>query len=155
MVGALDVAVEREGMVPASAKDIWHALTRPEERVEIFTMVSQATTEDGEPGEVGHVLQLTEVDAGSGPVVVRLTTTEVEPYHRLVQERVGEDGTFTVTTFLEESQDGTRVRRVYHVHRPEPTMAERAMRKAITTFFTLGGTVRLKADIADLIRHFG
>lgn len=154
MTGPLDVAVEREGLVPASARDVWRAVTEPELRVEVFSMVTQAVTEEGEPGQVGHVLQFSEMDAGSEPVVVRLTTIEVEPYRRLVQERVGPDGAFTSSTFLEETQDGTVVRRVFHVYKEHPTVAERAMRKAITTFFTLGGTVRLKADIGDLIRHF-
>ncbi|WP_062525167.1 SRPBCC family protein [Demequina rhizosphaerae] len=154
MPGPLDVSVEREGLVPASAKDVWHALTDPELRVEVFTMVSQAATEEGIPGEVGHVMQFTEKDAGSEPVVVRLTTVATDPYHRLVQERVGPDGEFTSTTFLQESEDGTLVRRVFHVYQANPSIAERAMRKAISTFFSLGGTVRLKADIGDLIRHF-
>lgn len=155
MSGPLDVSVEREGVVPASAKDVWHALTEPELRVEVFTMVTQAVTEAGLPGEVGHVMQFTEKDAGSEPVVVRLTTTAVDPYRKLVQQRQGPDGEFTSTTFLDESEDGTLVRRVFHVYNAEPSVAERAMRKAITTFFTLGGTVRLKADIGDLVRHFG
>ncbi|MDN4475871.1 SRPBCC family protein [Demequina sp. SYSU T00192] len=154
MPGPLDVSVEREGLVPASAKDVWHALTDPELRVEVFTMVSQAVTEEGIPGEVGHVMQFTEKDAGTEPVVVRLTTIATDPYHRLVQERVGPDGVFTSTTFLEESEDGTLVRRVFHVYQANPSIAERAMRRAIATFFSLGGTVRLKADIGDLIRHF-
>ncbi|WP_062465743.1 SRPBCC family protein [Demequina maris] len=154
MPGPLDVSVEREGLVPASAKDVWHALTEPELRVEVFTMVSQAVTEAGIPGEVGHVMQFTEKDAGSEPVVVRLTTVATDPYHRLVQERVGPDGVFTSTTFLSESEDGTLVRRVFHVYHSNPSIAERAMRRAISTFFSLGGTVRLKADIGDLIRHF-
>ncbi|MDN4479244.1 SRPBCC family protein [Demequina lignilytica] len=154
MTGPLDVAVEREGLVPATAKDVWRCVTEPDLRVEVFSMVTQAVTEAGEPGQVGHVLQFSEIDAGSDPVVVRLTTIEVEPYRRLVQERVGPDGTFTSSTFLEETQDGTHVRRVFHVYKAEPSVAERAMRKAISTFFTLGGTVRLKADIGDLIRHF-
>ncbi|WP_062299571.1 SRPBCC family protein [Demequina maris] len=154
MPGPLDVSVEREGLVPASAKDVWHALTDPELRVEVFTMVSQAVTEAGIPGEVGHVMQFTEKDAGSEPVVVRLTTVATDPYHRLVQERVGPDGVFTSTTFLSESEDGTLVRRVFHVYHSNPSIAERAMRRAISTFFSLGGTVRLKADIGDLIRHF-
>lgn len=155
MPGALDISVEREGLVPASAKDVWTCLTQPDKRVEVFTMVERAVTEAGEPGEVGHVLQIMETDAGKDPQVVRLTTLEVEPYTRLVQERAGEDGTFTSTTFLEESQGGTLVRRVFHVYRAEPTLAERAIRPAIGRFFTLGGTVRLKADIGDLIRYFG
>lgn len=154
MPGALDISVERAGVVPASAKDVWQAITRPELRVQVFSMVERAVTEDGEPGEVGHVLQYSERDAGSEPVVVRLSTVESEPYRRLVQTRTGPDGTFTCTTFLDEGQDGTVVRRVFHVYNPEPTVAEWAMRKAIITFFTLGGTVRLKADIADLTRHF-
>ncbi|WP_062461103.1 SRPBCC family protein [Demequina soli] len=154
MSGPLDVSVHREGLVPATAKDIWRALTDPDARVEVFSMVSQAVTEEGLPGEVGHVLQLTERVAGSEPVVVRLTTTASDPYRRLVQERVGPDGTFTSTTFLSESEDGTLVRRVFHVYHPDPSLAERAMRKAVATFFSLGGTVRLKADIGDLIRHF-
>ncbi|WP_296667242.1 SRPBCC family protein [Demequina sp.] len=154
MSGPLDVSVEREGTVRASAKDVWHVLTVPELRVQVFSMVTQAATEEGEPGEVGHVLQITERDGGGEPIVVRLTTVEAEPYSRLVQERVGPDGSFTTTTLLEESQDGTRVSRVFHVYNANPSIAERAMRKAIATFFTLGGTVRLKADIGDLIRHF-
>ena len=154
MSGPLDVAVERQGLVPASARDVWRCLTEPELRVEVFTMITQAVTESGEPGQVGHVLQYMEKDAGAESVLVRLTTVDADPYRRLVQERVGSDGTFISTTVLEETQDGTRVRRVFHVYRAEPTVAERAMRKAIMTFFTLGGTVRLKADIGDLIRHF-
>ena len=152
--GPLDVAVERQGLVPASARDVWRCLTEPDLRVEVFSMVTQAVTEAGEPGQVGHVLQYTEKDAGSEPVVVRLTTVDIDPYRRLVQERVGPDGTFTSTTVLDETQNGTHVRRVFHVYKAEPTVAERAMRSAIATFFTLGGTVRLKADIGDLIRHF-
>lgn len=154
MRGALDVSVEREGMVRASAREVWDCLTRPELRVDVFTMVTQAVTEEGEPGQVGHVLQFTEKDAGHDPVVVRLTTVAAEPYMRLVQERSGPDGTFTSTTFLEERDGGTHVRRVFHVYREHPTVAERAMRTAIATFFSLGGTVRLKADIGDLTRHF-
>lgn len=150
----LDVSVEREGLVPAPAKDVWEALTRPERRAQIFTMVTEARTEAGEPGEVGHVLFQTESDVGAEPVEVRLTTVEVDPYKRLVQERTGPDGSFTSTTELEETPDGTRVRRVFHVYHPHPSLAERAMRRGIATFFTLGGTVRLKADIADLTRHF-
>ncbi|SEJ67645.1 SRPBCC family protein [Demequina mangrovi] len=154
MSGPLDVSVEREGIVAASPQDVWRALTEPELRVEIFSMVTQAVTEDGVPGEVGHVLQMMERDAGSEPSVVRLTTVVSEPYRRLVQERTGPDGHFTSTTLLAEEGTGTLVKRVFHVFHPEPSLAERAMRKAIVTFFSLGGTVRLKADIGDLTRHF-
>lgn len=154
MSGPLDVSVEREGVIPATPEQVWRCITEPELRVDVFSMVSQAVTEEGTPGAVGHVLQFTEKDAGSEPVIVRLTTVAAQPHTRLVQERVATDGSFTSTTFLTAVDGGTRVRRVYHVYRAEPTVAERAMRKAITTFFTLGGTVRLKADISDLIRHF-
>ena len=154
MPAPLDVSVEREGLVPASAKEVWRALTAAAYRVQIFTMVTEVVAEDGIPGEVGHVLEFLEKDAGSEPVLVRLTTVEVEPYRRLVQERAGSDGTFTATTFLTESEEGTLVRRVFHVYHPDPSIAERAMRRAITTFFSLGGTVRLKADIGDLTRYF-
>ncbi|WP_082092357.1 SRPBCC family protein [Demequina pelophila] len=154
MAGALDMSVEREGTIPATAKDVWRCLTEPDLRVEVFSMVIQAVTEEGQPGELGHVMQFSERDAGAEPNVIRLTTLEAEPYTRLVQERVGPDGEFTVTTFLEETAEGTHVRRVFHVYKPQPTLAERAMRSAIATFFSLGGTVRLKADIGDLARHF-
>ncbi|WP_062389980.1 SRPBCC family protein [Demequina iriomotensis] len=154
MSGPLDVSVEREGVVPAPADEVWRALTEPELRVEVFSMVTQAVTEEGVPGEVGHVMQFMEKDPASDSGVVRLTTVAAEPFRRLVQERVGADGTFTSTTFLTEIEGGTLVKRVFHVYQPEPSLAERAMRKAIATFFSLGGTVRLKADIGDLARHF-
>ncbi len=154
MSGPLDVSVEREGLVHATVRDVWRALTEPELRVEVFSMVTQAVTEEGIPGEVGHVLQFTEKDHASDSGVVRLTTVVADPFRRLVQERVGPDGSFTSTTFLTEVEGGTLVKRVFHVYRAEPSLAERAMRKAIVRFFSLGGTVRLKADIGDLTRHF-
>ncbi|WP_062308241.1 SRPBCC family protein [Demequina subtropica] len=154
MSGPLDVSVEREGVVAAPASEVWRALTEPELRVEVFSMVTQAVTEEGVPGAVGHVMQFTEKDHASDSGVVRLTTVASDPHRRLVQERVGPDGTFTSTTFLTEVDGGTLVKRVFHVYQSEPSLAERAMRKAIVTFFSLGGTVRLKADIGDLTRYF-